>query len=91
MLVKIMSGSACPLPIAYLQINNNQEYTISSSIQTVSTGDKRYLKLTGGILSGLLMVMSPQINLTGTGSPDTIINYKLDAYDTVNNYLKMNI
>ena len=87
--------SAQPPPIAFLPIYNNQEFNYSSSGLTVSNGDKRYLKLTGGILSGLLTangnINTSQVNLTGSGTPASITNYKLNAYDSVNNYLQMNI
>jgi hypothetical protein len=87
--------SSYPGPIAFLPIFNSQEFNYSSSNLSISTADKRYLRLTGGILSGLLTangnVNTPSLTLTGTGTPASFANIKLNAYDTINNYLQFNL
>ena len=47
-------GSVYPPPIAILPIFNSQEFNYSSSSLSISTADKRYLKLAGGIETGLV-------------------------------------
>ena len=59
--------SSYPGPIAILPIFNSQEFNYSSSSFTVSTADKRYLRLTGGIESGL-------VTFNGGLSTNTIYN-----------------
>jgi hypothetical protein len=59
--------SSYPGPIAILPIFNSQEFNYSSSSLTVSTADKRYLRLTGGIESGL-------VTFNGGLSTNTIYN-----------------
>ena len=87
--------SSYPGPISILPIFNSQEFNYSSSSLSISTADKRYLRLTGGILSGLLTangnVNTPSLTLTGTGTPASFANIKLNAYDTINNYLQFNL
>ena len=63
--------SSYPGPIALLPIFNSQEFNYSSSSLIVSTADKRYLRLTGGIESGLVtfnggLATSTIYNGTGT-------------------------
>ena len=59
--------SSYPGPIAILPIFYSQEFNYSSSSLTVSTADKRYLRLTGGIESGL-------VTFNGGLSTNTIYN-----------------
>lgn len=59
--------SSYPSPIAILPIFNSQEFNYSSSSLSISTADKRYLRLTGGIESGL-------VTFNGGLSTSTIYN-----------------
>ena len=59
--------SAYPQHIAFLPIFNSQEFKYSSSSLSISTADKRYLRLTGGIESGL-------VTFNGGLSASTIYN-----------------
>jgi hypothetical protein len=60
-------GSVYPHPIAILPIYNSQEFNYSSSSLSISAADKRYLRLTGGIESGL-------VTFNGGISTSTIYN-----------------
>lgn len=63
--------SSYPPPIAFLPTFNSQEFNYSSSSLMVSTADKRYLRLTGGIESGLVTFnggLSTSTIYNGTGT-----------------------
>ena len=88
--------SVYPPPIQNVPIFNSQEFSYASSGLTVSTADSRYLKLTGGIESGLVTFNAGlnsvgKLSVTGSGAASTLSNLKLNSYDTVNSYIQNNI
>ena len=70
-------GSVYPPPIATLLIFNWQEFNYSSSSLSISTADKRYLKIAGGIETGLVTFnggLSTSTIYNGTGGQKSFSN-----------------
>lgn len=71
-------GESFPPPLANLSIFNNTNYNYEDDTLTMNTADSRYLKLTGGIVSGSVTFTS---GLTSNGNVN--VNNFLSANNTV--------